>query len=105
LSISQPTLRDYLALLRQLFLLDEQPAYHKSGLKRLTKAPKVHLVDTGLACALVGHTSAHLERERARLGALAETWVFQELCRQASWSDEGLSLSHYRTSLSQNSFH
>ena len=97
LSLTQATLKEYLSLLQQLFLIDELPAYHNNHLKRLTKTPKLHLVDTGLACAVMGLTSQALERDRARLGHLVETWVFQELTRQVSWLDDPLSLSHYRT--------
>jgi predicted AAA+ superfamily ATPase len=97
LSLSHTTLKEYLSLLQQLFLIDELPAYHNNHLKRLTKTPKLHLVDTGLACALMGLTSQTLERDRARLGHLVETWVFQELTKQASWLDAPLKLSHHRT--------
>ena len=97
LSLSHTTLKEYLSLLQQLFLIDEQPAYHNNHFKRLTKTPKLHLVDTGLACAVMGLTSQMLERDRARLGHLVETWVFQELTKQASWLDAPLKLSHHRT--------
>ena len=45
----------------------------------------------------MGVGSEELERDRVRLGALVETWVVQELSKQASALDENLKLSHYRT--------
>ena len=97
LSLSQTTLKDYLSLLKQLFLIDELPAYHNNLLKRLSKSPKLHLLDTGLACAIMGLNSEALELNRTYLGALVETWVFQELSKQASFLDERIKFSHYRT--------
>jgi hypothetical protein len=63
---------------------------------RLVKTPKLHLGDTGLACALLGIDARALHADRALLGHLLETFVFQELRRQASWHDDALSLFHFR---------
>jgi predicted AAA+ superfamily ATPase len=60
------------------------------------KTPKVHLGDTGLACALLGVSGAALAADRPLLGQLLETFVFQELRRQASWYAEPLTFWHYR---------
>ena len=60
------------------------------------KTPKLHLGDTGLACALLGMDAAALSADRTLLGQLLETFVFQELRRQASWHDESLAFFHYR---------
>lgn len=65
-------------------------------LSRLIKTPKLHLGDTGLACALLGIDTAGLAADRPLLGQLLETFAFQELRRQASWHDEPLTFFHYR---------
>ena len=95
-SVSRPTIRDYLTLLQRVFLLEELPAWHSNRLKRLVKAPKLHIGDTGLACALLGADAAALEADRPLLGQLVETYVFQELRRQASWYQDPLSFFHFR---------
>ena len=95
-SLSRPTIRDYVTLLRQVFLLEELPSWHSNRLKRLVKTPKLHVSDTGLACSLLGIDAAALWDDRTLLGQLLESFVFGELCRHASWSDEPISFFHFR---------
>ncbi len=94
--VSRTTVRDYLTLLRHVFLVEELPAWHANRLKRLVKTPKLHMTDTGLACALLGVEADDLIRDRTLLGQLLETFVVQELRRQASGWDHDLRFSHYR---------
>jgi predicted AAA+ superfamily ATPase len=95
-ALSRPTIRDYLTLLSRVFLLEELPPWHNNRLSRLVKTPKLHLGDTGLACALLGVDAAALKADRALLGQLLETFVFQELRRQASWHEQVLAFHHFR---------
>jgi hypothetical protein len=94
--LSRPTIRDYVTLLERVFLLETLPPWHSNRVSRLVKTPKLHLGDTGLACALLGVDAAALSADRTLLGQLLETFVFQELRRQASWHDESLAFFHYR---------
>ena len=94
--LSRPTIRDYVILLERVFLLETLPPWHSNRLSRLIKTPKLHIGDTGLACALLGLDSTSLLADRPVLGQLLETFVFQELRRQASWHDAPLAFFHYR---------
>lgn len=94
--LSRPTIRDYVTLLARVFLLEELPPWHSNRLSRLIKTPKLHLGDTGLACALLGVDAEALWADRALLGQLLETFVFQELRRQASWQEEPVAFYHFR---------
>jgi predicted AAA+ superfamily ATPase len=94
--LSRPTIRDYVTLLERIFLLEELPSWHSNRLNRLIKTPKVHLGDTGLACALLGVQAATLVADRALLGQLLETFVYQELRRQASWEEDPVAFHHFR---------
>jgi uncharacterized protein len=94
--VSRPTIRDYVTLLERVFLIETLPPWHSNRVSRLVKTPKLHLGDTGLACALLGVDAAALGSDRPLLGQLLETFVFQELRRQASWHDEPMALFHYR---------
>ena len=94
--LSRPTIADYVTLLERVFLLERLPPWHSNRLSRLVKTPKLHLGDTGLACALMGVDAATLAADRALLGHLLETFVFQELRRQDSWSDTPSAYFHYR---------
>lgn len=58
--------------------------------------PKIHMVNTGLAAALTGHTAAHLLDAPEVFGAMLETFTAMELRKQASWSDSRPTLWHFR---------
>ena len=94
--VSRPTIRDYVTLLERVFLLETLPPWHIRHLSRLVKTPKIHLGDTGLASALLGIDVAALQQDRGLLGQLLETFVFQELRRQASWAAEPVTFHHFR---------
>lgn len=49
-----------------------------------------------MACALLGIDAAALTRDRTLLGPLLETFVFQELRRQASWHESSIAFHHFR---------
>lgn len=91
------TLTRYMALLESLFLIHRLPAWSPNLGKRLVKAPKLHLLDTGLAAHLLGANTARLAEDRALLGRLLETFVVSELRKQLSWSNPHARLLHYRT--------
>jgi len=94
--LSRPTIRDYVTLLERIFLIERLPPWHSNRLSRLVKTPKLHLGDTGLASSLLGVDAATLARDRALLGQLLETFVFQELRRQASWQESDIAFYHFR---------
>ncbi len=94
--VSRPTIRDYITLLERVFLLERLPPWHSNRLKRLIKTPKLHLGDTGLACALLGLDASGLAADRSLLGQLVETFVYQELRRQASWQPDPVTFFHFR---------
>lgn len=94
--ISRPTIRDYLALLEQIFLIEQLQPWHSNRLSRLIKTPKMHMTDTGLACSLMGINSQGLWQDKALLGQLLETFIYQELRKYADWHDEALSFFHFR---------
>ena len=94
--LSRPTIGDYIGLLERLFLIDRVPPWHGNRLDRLVKSPKLHIGDTGLGCALMGVNPGLLARDRTLLGQLLETFVFQELRRQAVCQDPPPAFYHYR---------
>lgn len=94
--LTRQTIHDYVTLLERVFLLERLPPWHSNRLSRLVKTPKLHMGDTGLACALLGIDAPLLHRDRESLGPLLETFVLQELKRQASWFPESLSFFHFR---------
>ena len=91
------TLTRYMALLETVFLVHRLPAWSRNLGKRLVKAPKLHLVDAGLACHLIGADARRLREDRLLLGRVLETFVVGELRKQLSWTDPQTALYHFRT--------
>lgn len=91
------TLTRHLTLLETVFLVHRLPAWSRNLGKRLVKAPKIHLVDTGLACHLIGANAQRLSADRPLLGRLLETFVVGELRKQVSWANLQVTLHHFRT--------
>lgn len=94
-AIPQATLHRYLALLETTFLYQPLPAWHANLGKRLIKAPKMYLLDSGLACALGGAATAL--PDAPHYGGLLETFVLNELRRIASGMAMPPKIFHYRS--------
>lgn len=96
LGLRRETVERYLSVLERLFLVRRLPAWHHRAARRLVKAPKVHLLDTGLAATLADLTAADWLAARDRMGHLLESFVVQQLIAQAGWTDPDLRFWHYR---------
>lgn len=91
----------YLRMLEMVFLAIELPAWSVNLTARVSKRPKLHLADTGLAAHLQGVTAARLAPTdpdgAARFGPLLETFVVTEVIKQLGWSEVAAQAYHYRT--------
>lgn len=95
--VPQTTLHRYLALIEGAFVTSTLPAWTGDPGRRLARAPKLHLTDTGLAAWLTGSDARRLQADRERLGALLESFVTMEIRKQLGWSAADARLSHYRS--------
>ena len=96
LGLHRETVDHYIAVLERLFLVRRLPAWNRNPAKRLVKAPKVHLIDSGLAATLAGLSADDWLRRRDRMGHLLESFVVQQLIAQATWTEPDLRFWHYR---------
>ncbi len=94
--LSRQTVDAYVALLRQVFLVDFLQPWFSNRNRRLVKTPKIHVMDTGLACALGQFNQAQLEKHSAVFGHVLESFVYSELRKQASWQSESIVFHYYR---------
>lgn len=94
--LSRTTIKDYSAILEQLFMIERLPPWHTNRIKRLVKTPKLHIADTGLATALLNTDLTTFSDDRSLFGQLLETFIYQELRKQASWNDMHIDFFHYR---------
>ena len=79
--ISQGSARAWMSVLESSYLVHRLPPYHRNFGKRLVKAPKLYFLDVGLACWLLGLTSAEMLALHPLRGALFETWVVGEFVK------------------------
>lgn len=94
--ISQPTARAWLSVLEASFVVFRLPAYSTNLRKRLVKMPKLHFVDTGVACWLLGIRNGEQLRSHPLRGALFETWAASEILKHRYNRGESRGLLHFR---------
>lgn len=97
LELNDKLAKSYVEVLELMFLIRRVPSYRKSLARRMAvRMPKLHFVDTGLACHLLGLRSEDRLLTSPHYGALLETLVFTELAKHAEWADEEVGLYHFR---------
>jgi predicted AAA+ superfamily ATPase len=67
--ISRPTIKEYVALLEQIFLIEQSQSCYNNRISRLIKTPKMHLTDTDLACSLLNVNADDLQKDQKSSGA------------------------------------
>lgn len=97
LKINLMSLKRYYSLLQMVFLVVEAPAWSVNTDKRLAKAPKIYLGDTGIVSYFKRIRADDLLKDPSSLGAMLENFVVMELKKQATWSPLFPSLYHFRT--------
>lgn len=95
LAISSPTVTRYVDLLVDLLLARRLPPFHANTGKRLVKAPKVYVRDSGLVHALLGVEDANALAGHPVVGTSWEGFVIENLLAAAPVRTMA---SFYRTS-------
>jgi hypothetical protein len=91
------TVRNYLPLLNTVYLMLQVPAWSRNLSAKVTRSPKLHMVDTGLAAYLMERSPRSLARPGTpEAGALFETFVVIELLKQLASTGEATEVYHYR---------
>ena len=100
-AIAPNTARQWVSLLVASGLITLADSFHANRGKRLIKAPKVHISDTGLGCHLAGIVSETMLMGSAMFGAFWESFVVGQVVRAIA--DTGLSIPvhHWRTAVGQ----
>lgn len=78
IGVSSNTVKEWLSILEQSFILFKILPYHKNFNKRLTKMPKIYFYDTGLLCYLLGITKVDQIQQHFALGGIFENLVILE---------------------------
>jgi hypothetical protein len=83
LGLSQPTVRHYLDLMTQLFMVRQLPPWHQNLGKRQVKSPKVYVRDTGLLHQLLGVRTERDLLGHPKRGASWEGYALGEVVKLA----------------------
>ncbi|MEX2583926.1 MAG: ATP-binding protein [Gemmatimonadota bacterium] len=94
--VSHPTVRAWLSVLETSFLLFRTPAWFRNVRKRAVKAPKLHFLDSGLVCHLLGIRSPTQLREHPLRGPIFESWVAAEVLKARLHRKRSADLYHLR---------
>jgi len=90
-------IKSYMEVLELMFIIKTIPGYIKNKAKReAITMPKLQMVDTGLACNLLGIKNQEQLVHSSYFGGLLENLIFMELLKQNSWSNEQVNLFHFR---------
>lgn len=94
LGISSVTVKSYIDLLAGTFMIEVVPPYHSNLGKRLVKAPKVYIADSGITAALLGLRSFEELSGHPSFGAIWEQIVLANI--KGLYPDA--EIFHYRSS-------
>jgi len=84
MGVQEPTARHYLDILSGAYMIRElQPWFENTG-KRLVKAPKIYLRDSGLLHALLGVRTGSEIQSHPQLGFSWEGFALEEIIRLTS---------------------
>jgi predicted AAA+ superfamily ATPase len=79
--ITHNTAKSWLSILEACYLAMRLPPFARNIGKRLVRTPKLHFLDSGLACYLLGIRTPDELRHHPLRGAIFESWVVSELMK------------------------
>ena len=94
--ISHNTAKSWLGVLEASYLAIQVPAWHRNINKRVIKRPKLHFIDTGLTCALLGIKNHDQLITHPLRGAIFESFVATEILKWRLHRGMSSDLHHYR---------
>ena len=96
LGLDGKTVRKYITILEQIFLIRQVGPWFRNQLKRVVKTPKLHFLDSGLLAEMLGAGIERIASDRSIFGQVLETFVFSEVVKQLGWLTESHAVYHYR---------
>lgn len=94
--VSHNTAKAWLSVLEASFLVLRLPPWHRNLGKQVTKAPKLHVLDSGLVCHLLGIREPGQLAAHPLRGAIFESWVTTEVFKARLHAGLPPDLFHFR---------
>jgi len=83
LGISYQTVKKWISVLQQSYIIYLLQPYHKNFNKRIIKSPKLYFLDTGLLCSLLGINSEEEYNLHYLKGSIFESYIISELLKNS----------------------
>ena len=96
IDVSHKTGQRYVGLLEQVFLVSTLQPWFTNALKRIAKTPKLHFLDSGLLASVRGLSFERVRANRGLFGSLLESFVFSEVLKLMTATDQRLTPYHFR---------
>jgi uncharacterized protein len=96
LGMDHKTVKTYVALLRQMHLVHQLPGWRAGLGARESTTPKMYVSDVGLLCHLLGADARRLLADDQVKGKVCETFVVNEVLKQAGWANLETRAYHYQ---------
>jgi uncharacterized protein len=94
--VTHNTARAWISVLEASFIVFRTPGWHRNLRKRAIKTAKLHFVDSGLACWLLGIRDRDQLRLHPLRGAIFESWVASEILKARLHNSKPADLFHLR---------
>jgi len=98
LDVSQPTIKNYFAILEGTFIWRNLPSYDKNLKKRVIKMPKGYLKDTGLINHFLKISSIDDLKSHPQYGHIWESFITEQVIKGIKENLIQCDFFHYRTS-------
>ncbi|OQY41724.1 MAG: AAA family ATPase [Anaerolineaceae bacterium 4572_78] len=97
LAQNDKVVKSYIEALEWMFIVKRISPFVKNSAKRQTIGmPKLHTVDTGLACYLLGLKKPQQLLTSEFYGGLLESFVVMECFKHIAWAEETVNIYHFR---------
>jgi predicted AAA+ superfamily ATPase len=90
------TVSRYISVFEQMYLLKRIDVWARNRLKRVVKTPKLQFIDSGLLGMLTNIGQENVQLDKTGYGHILESFVFGELLKHTTTSDDDYRLLYYR---------
>jgi predicted AAA+ superfamily ATPase len=94
--LDSKTVAKYIGIFEKMYLLRRVEVFSNNQLGRVTKTPKLEFIDSGLLSTLIGLYKQEILIDRSRFGNVLESFVYSEILKHISTSNEDYQVMFYR---------
>ncbi len=96
IGLNHVSTKKYIQVLERLYLVKLLHPWFRNRLKRQVKSPKLQFLDSGLLAAIRKTSFHNIQRDKSSFGPILETFVYTEIIKISTWSEQRCSFFHYR---------